>query len=192
MLLSLIIILLPLASSLVITNTTFFASETGYTIFVDSVTLDSTNVTNTSIEFDGVNSVLSRFTNTNLTTTAVANFVNLQDGFFIRNLNTSLFLFSSVLGNQDFNASFSPGQIIEITDTFIPQCTQAERPILNLILIFTGLIIMLAPIIFLFVKGNLIDNVDLKFFIMVFIIIMVGLVMLVASANNLGSFCDLG
>ncbi len=106
--------LVPLTSSLTITDTTFFSTITNYTIFVDNMVLENVTVTNLTIEFFAISSVGSNLTNTNATFDAVANFFDLPIDFTIRNVNTSTDLFTSSLGSEDFNATFTPGQTIQI------------------------------------------------------------------------------
>ena len=60
-----LILTISSVSSLQINDTIFFASETNFTIFVDSITLDQVTVTNQSITFINLTSVGSNFTNIN-------------------------------------------------------------------------------------------------------------------------------
>ena len=109
-----LLLFLPLVSGVQIDDTTFFASETSYTIFVDSITLDQVFVSNVSIIFHNLTSLGSNFTNSNETFDAVASFIGLETGFTIRNINLSLDLFTSGVGSQDFNATFISGHTIRV------------------------------------------------------------------------------
>ncbi len=113
------LIVLPTVSALTITDTTFFASETNSTIFVDSIVLDQVIVTNQTIEFFGLVSSGSNFTNTNATFNASASFFDLGLNLTIRNVNTSIDLFTSSLSVQNFNVTFTSGQVITITGALL-------------------------------------------------------------------------
>lgn len=109
-----LLILLPSVSALTINDIIFYSSVSNYTIHVDSATLDNVTVTNLTIEFYNVSSVGSNFTNVNATYDARADFYGLDVGLVIRNINTSTDLFVSSVGNQDYSATFSSGQVIRI------------------------------------------------------------------------------
>lgn len=110
----LVLTILPYVSGLSINDTTFFSSETNYTIFVDNIILDQVTVENITIEFFNLTSLGSNFINTNATYDAVANFIGLDISLTILNVNTSVNLFTSTLGNQNFNATFTSGQVLRI------------------------------------------------------------------------------
>lgn len=123
-----LILTISSVSSLQINDTIFFASETNFTIFVDSITLDQVTVTNQSITFINLTSVGSNFTNINATFDARADFIGLALGLAIRNLNTSTDIFLSSVGDQNFNATFLSGHTIRtqlgITPPFVePYCS---------------------------------------------------------------------
>ena len=176
---------------MVINDTTFFASETNYTIFVDSITLDNVTTTPTSITFFNLTSVGSNFTNTNETFDAVATFIGLNISLTIRNINTSTDLFTSVLGSTDFNATFTTGQVIRIMSGQTPVilCTTTERSVLNITVLFLSLAILLLPIFILFIKGKLSLSADPRMFIIVFVWIIIGLVFIQVIADSVFAFC---
>ncbi len=115
-LLAFALILIPSISALTITDTTFSTSDSNYTILVDSITLDQVIVENDSIQFHNLTSIASNFTNTNATFDSIATFVGLKVGLTVKNINTSAEL-NSTLGNQDFNVTFTAGQILQIVVT---------------------------------------------------------------------------
>lgn len=150
---------MPLASSLTITDTTFFSSISNFTIFVDSITLDEQITTNQTIEFFNLTSEGSNFTNTNATFDARADFFGLDIGLTIRNINTSTNLFTSASGSQAFNATFTSGQVLRII--IIPP-TAAQTACNTMIAQFgtfpvliglLGTIILLGAVIFALVTG---------------------------------------
>ena len=79
------------------------------------MTLNNVTVTNRSIQFHGLNSTGSNFTNTNTTTDAIASFFDLSENLIVFNVNTSTDLFTASATNGDFNATISPGNVIRIT-----------------------------------------------------------------------------
>lgn len=111
----LVLILLPSIYALTITNTTFHSSVSNYTIFVDSITLNNVTVTNLTIEFYNLTSVGSNFTNVNATYDARADFYGLEEGLTVRNINTSTDLFTSTTITQNYQAAFTPGEVLTIT-----------------------------------------------------------------------------
>ncbi len=162
-----------------------------YTIFVDSITLDSAVVTNTSITFNNLTSVGSNFTNTNATFDAVANFIGLDVGLTIRNVNTSTDLFTSTLGDQDFNATFTTGQrlIINSFRTLGVNCSSDVNSILKLTLIFLALVIILLPILILIINGKLSLETNPKKFIVLFVGVIIGVVFIGVVADGVVNFC---
>jgi len=110
----LILLILPLTSALTISDTTFFSSVSNFTIFVDGMTLDNVTVTNMSIQFIGLTSVTSNFTNTNTTFDAIASFFDLAVNLTVHNVNTSTDLFTASATNGNFNATIIPGNVITI------------------------------------------------------------------------------
>lgn len=190
-LLAFTLFLLPSISALTLVNTTFFASATNYTIFVDSITLDNVTITSTSITFFNLTSVESNFTNTNLTSDAVATFDGLDVGLTIRNVNTSIDLFNSTLGDQNFNVTFSPGIVLRTITTIsvTPSCSPSTQSILNLAVLFFALAIVFIPILVLFVKGKLSLTMNTKMFVVVFVGVILGLVFIGAIADSVVSFC---
>lgn len=94
-----------------ITDTTFFSTQSNYTIFIDSLTLDNVTISATTIEFTNISSFGSNFTNSNATFDAVANILNLAIGVTIQNVNTSI-NFTSIATNQSFNITFTSGQVL--------------------------------------------------------------------------------
>ena len=156
----LVLLLFPLLSALTITDTTFFASETNYTIFVDSITLDNVTVTNTSITFYNLTSIGSNFTNTNATFDAVATFIGLDVGLTILNVNTSVNLFSSVLGSQNFNATFTPGQTIR---TIITPDSDALIACNTMIIQFGGFVVFIGLLGTIILLGGIIFTLATAF-----------------------------
>jgi len=153
-----LLLLLPVVSAVTITDTTFFANQTNFTIFVDSITLDQVIVTNTTIQFHNLTSLGSNLTNTNATFDARADFIGLETGFSILNVNTSVILFSSISAFQDFNATFISGQTIRIISTpsdASVACTTmiAQFGLFPALVGLVGTIILLVGIIFALVTG---------------------------------------
>ncbi len=184
------LLILPSVSAVTITNTTFFSSESNSTIFVDSITLDNATVTANVTQFINLTSVGSNFTNTNATSTAFADFIGLDINLTILNVNTSIELFTSTAGDQDFNASFIAGQVLRIlAGPTAVLCGLAERAILNLTVIFFAIAVMLIPAFFLFKKGLLSIDTDPKILITIFVGIILGVVFIQVIANSVVSFC---
>ena len=186
------LILLPLASATTITDTTFFASDFNYTISVDTITLDEVEVNGDSIRFINLTSAGSLFTNVNLTFDAVANFDGLQTGLTINNVNTSLQLFNSTVGDQSFNATFTTGQVLQIvatpSDAYV--CTTGDRAVLTMITLFFALAIMIIPFIFFFKDGSWdFSSVNVNVLIVVFITITLGLIFIQTIASNVEGVC---
>ncbi|KKL05389.1 hypothetical protein LCGC14_2606510 [marine sediment metagenome] len=123
-----LLILLPSISALTITDTTFFASGSNYTIHVDTLVLDNVTVTANSIQFHNVTSLGTNFTNSNASFDAVASFFGLQVGYTITNVNETNDLFNSTALDQEFNATFTAGQVIRtITSPPVaPGCTPSH------------------------------------------------------------------
>lgn len=188
-LLAFALILIPSINALTITDTTFFASVTNYTIHVDTITLDQVNVTNSSIEFANLTSTGSNFVNTNATFNAIANFVGLEVGLTIRNLNTSTDLFTSATGNQDFNATFTPGQNLRIMSTTTRVCSTGTRNLLRLTIIFFALAVLLIPIFILFMKGKIALDINTNKIILVFASLILGIIFLQVIANGVINVC---
>ena len=187
----LVLILLPSIYALTVTNTTFHSSVSNYTIHVDSITLDNVTVTNTSITFYNLTSVGSNFTNTNSTYDAVASFVGLDVGLVVRNLNTSINLFTSTIGNQDYNATFTPGQMLRIIIDTSYQCTTTQRSLYILVIIFSALAILIFAVSLIFYKGQMLKKVDAKTLITIFVMILIGVVFLQQIANNISTYCTI-
>ncbi len=130
----------------------------------------------------------SNFRNTNLTSDAVATFVGLEINLTIRNINTSSNLFTSIIGDQDFNVTFSPGIVLQTI--IIPSgCSTTTEAILNLAVVFLALAILFISILILFVKGKLSLTVNPKILVIVFVGIILGLVFIQAISNSIVSFC---
>jgi len=191
-LLVLTLLVIPLASALTITDTTFFTSETNFTIFVDTITLDQVVVTNETITFEDVTSSNTTLINTNSTFTSIANFIGLSPGLTIFNVNTSTDIFRSTSGLQDFNATLLP--FIHLQINALPQnnCSQTTRQILNVTLVFLAIAIFLIPLAMLYVKGKLdIDHITsspIKM-IIAFIGVVVGIALLVAVGDLVVAIC---
>lgn len=113
----LILVLLPFFSALQLDDDSFFSSISNSTVLVDSVTLDQVTVTNMSTEFYNVTSVGSNFTNNNATFLAQIDFYGLVIGHMIENVNTSTLLFTSAIGDTNFNATVAIGEVITLTVT---------------------------------------------------------------------------
>lgn len=189
-LLAFALLILPSVNALTITNTTFFSSESNSTIFVDSITLDNVTTTVNETIFINLTSIGSNFTNTN-TTNAFANFIGLTVDLTIRNINTSTDLFTSMVGNEDFNVTFSAGQLIRILDfqTSASLCSPATRVILNLTVLFFALAIMIIPLSFLFNNGKLSIDSDPRILLVIFIGIILGVAFTQVIASSVVSAC---
>ncbi len=189
-----IIFILPSVSALTIDDTTYFASDLNFTIFVDSVTLDQVTVTATSISFVGVTSVASNFTNANATFDARADFIDLELGMIIHNLNTSTDLFTAEAGAVDFNVTFTTGQTIQIQNLtssadLVYSCNSTERGVFNLIVLFLALATVVLTISLMFFKGKVLLNMNMQQFIMVFVGVTIAIVFIVAVADSINVYC---
>lgn len=182
-----LILLLPLTSSVDISNTTFITNTTNFSVFVDSITLDLANITNESIFLHNVSSLGSNLTNTNPLVTATVDFIGLNLGFGIRNLNTSTTLFKSRIGSQDFGAIFIPDHTIQIIQGIV--CTARDKAVLNLMLLFFALAIIILTFLFFFHKGDLKFNVNTKMIVIIFIGIIMGIVFFQVLGESVFNFC---
>lgn len=115
-LIGLVLLSVGTVEALDITDTTFFASESNSTVFVDFMSLDNVTVTAQRIEFYNVTTVGSNFTNTNATFNATIDFYGLAVGLIVHNVNTIENLFTPTVGNQNFNATFLAGQVLILND----------------------------------------------------------------------------
>ncbi len=88
----------------------------------------------------------TNFTNTNLTFDAVASFFGLQIGHTITNVNTSDDLFNSTTTNQNFNATFTTGQVIITILT--PSSPPTSRALCNNITDGVSTFFEVIPIVF--------------------------------------------
>lgn len=189
-LLPLLLILIPLSSALTITDTTFFASSTNFTIFVDTITLDNVTITDTQIQFYNLTSTGSNFLNSNATFTAIAEFYGLSTGLTIRNVNTSTDLFTSASGDQNFNATFTSGQTIRImSSTTSASCSTADKLILNLTLIFLAIVLMAVPLGLFFLKGKINIEITPQLMIIIFMAIILGVILIQPIADSIILFC---
>ncbi len=191
-LLAFALFLLPSVSALTITDTTFHSSISNYTIFVDSMELDEVNVTNLTISFYNVTSIGTNLTNINLTYDARVDFYGLDIGLTIHNVNASTDLFTSSSGNQDYNATFTPGQVLRITEeptepTY--ECTSADRTLLNLTTLFFAILFLALPLGILFHNGTLSTDMDVKKLLIVFIGVILGIIFIKEIANSVFAFC---
>lgn len=186
--LAILLILLPLSSALTFENTTFFASETNYTIHVDNMTLDNVTVTPTNIQFINLTSIGSQFTNVN-TSTAVADFIGLDIGLFIFNINLSEDLFKSTIGLQNFNASFLSGHVLIIRDFPFSLCSASQKSVLLATIIILAIAIFVFPLMIFLKAGKIILNVSIKNVIIAFIAIIIFVVLLGAFSDFVLSFC---
>ena len=193
----LVLLLFPLVNALTITDTTYFSSVSNSTIFVDSITLDLVIVTNQSAEFYNLTSVGSNFTNTNATYNARADFYGLNVGLTIRNINTQQDLFTSASGSQNYNATFTPGQVIR---TII--ITDAQNACNTMIIQFGGFVVfvgLLGTIILLggimitlarsFTSGGTPEGLG-KLFTGLLIVVTIGILIIVALVIY-GNLCGL-
>ncbi len=160
-----VLIFLPSVSALIITDTTFFASESNYTIFVDLMVLDQVEVTSQDIIFHNVTSSGTNLTNTNATSEAVATFIGLSPGLTLRNANTATDLFTSTAQAPDFNATFTAGQTIIINpgpvlSTAATACNEliSQFSTYPILLGLVGTIILLGAVLFALSTGF----IDLK------------------------------
>lgn len=153
LLLLLVLLFLPFVHALTITDTTFQTSVSNFSIFVDSITLDNVTITNTTIQFFNLTSVGSNFTNVNDSFDATANFIGLEVNLTIRNVNTSTDLFTSSVGSQNFNATFTPGQVLRIILTVVVAETSLTSACNSLLESF-GVLASFIAIVFLAVIGG--------------------------------------
>ncbi len=119
----------------------------------------------------------------------MANFVNLQIPLAILNLNTNNLLFTSRVGSQAFNASFTAGQIIKIIEGFA--CNSGERGVFVGILIFSALALLVLTLMIFIKSGSVNLDVTSKIIIMVFVGLIIGVVFLGEVANTIDVFCSL-
>ncbi len=96
------------------------------------MTLNNFTVTNESIEFDGVTTSGTKFTNINASDQAIVSFVNLSIGLTIFNKNTSVNEFTSVAGSQSFNVTILAHNEI-ILNSFITVPTNNCLEVTNLL-----------------------------------------------------------
>jgi len=183
------LLLLPCVNAVTITDTTFSTSISNYTIHVDSITLDNVTVTSTTIEFYNLISLGSNLTNTNDTYNSRADFYGLQTGLIVHNVNTSTDLFISSTGNQNYNAIFTPGQVLRITNDPVYSCTSADRTLLNLTTLFFSILIMALPLGLLIHNGKLSLETDIKIILIIFIGIILGAIFIREIANEVFAFC---
>lgn len=186
----LLFMMLPLVSAVEITDTIFFASETNFTIFVDFISLDEARVIPTAIQFHNLTSIGSNFTNINETFDARADFIGLATGLVVRNINTSEDLFISRVGDQDFNATFTPGQQIRIMRTLTFACSSSERSLLSLTILFFALGVLVFTLMFFFVKGKLSLDIDPKIVVIVFVGLIMGLIFIQVLADGAIAVCS--
>lgn len=177
----LVLLILPLVSALTVTDTTFHSSVSNYTIYIDSITLDNVTVTNQTIEFYSLTSVGSNFINVNETYDARADFYGLGIGLIVRNINTSTDLFTSVAGSQDYNATFTPGQVLMIMIEEEEVCA-----IDSILPVSTIFLIIMMIMIFKFVLPSF--NVKkLKFSLEHVVLILIGLIVLLMVSSSIVS-----
>ena len=185
-LLLLILFILPSVSALTITDTTFFSSVSNSTIFIDTITLDEATVNNQTTQFFNLTSQDSKFFNTNATSTATAEFIGLQAGLLIHNINTSTDIFTSAIGNQNFNATFTAGQVIQVRDddgfsntVISAQCSGITD---GFSLFGTLLAIIAITVVLVMVVGTFTGQIDIRTTLMLSTLALV----LVAFINILG------
>jgi len=154
--------------------------------------LDNVTVTANSIQFHNVTSLGTNFTNTNETFDAVASFFGLQVGFTITNVNESNDLFNSTAADQEFNATFTPGQVIRTINSpdVSPGCTAPVRSVTTLIVIVSALALVVFSFMFFISKKELpLSNISPKIIVMVFVGLVIGVVLIQAIANQIVNFC---
>ena len=154
--------------------------------------LDQVTITNNSIELYNLTSVGSNFANTGVIYNAVISFFGLDTGLVVRNINTSTDLFISVLGNQDYNATFSPWQILRIMSFLTPvesDCTPMERSILRLVILLFSLAVFLIPVGLLFNNGTLSLDTNPKRLLLVFIAVIIGVIFVQIIADQVITYC---
>lgn len=193
------LLVLPLSSALDISDTTFFSTQSNFTIFVDFIRLDNVTVSNTSIIFTNLTSLGSNFINTNATFPATASFIGLDTSLAILNVNTSIRLFTSSPGNQNFNATFISGHTIQT----IRSETQANLicgdlvsqfvayPVLIGLLgtmILLGIIIIALTTSFISFNGDTLDRNTIIFAIVTLIAIAI---LVIVAIIIIGSLCIL-
>ena len=142
----------------------------------------------TSITFNNLTSLDSEFTNTNATSNATANFVGLGIDLIIRNVNTSVDLFTSVALNQNFNATFTPGQVLRIVGV-TASCDPAVKSLLTVAILLFVLGIIGLPLFMIINRGVLIENLSPKKMAQIFAALMVGISLLVLSVNGIKALC---
>lgn len=187
----LFLLVLPSVSALQINDTIFFSSDTNFTIFVDSITLDQVTVTNQTITFINLTSIGSNFTNINATFDARADFIGLTPGLVVRNVNTQTDLFQSKAANQNFNATFTPSQVLIINDKLTFKCNSAERSTLNLVVLFSALGLLAFVLMLFFSKGKelLQATPKGKTLVIVFVGIIIAVVFIQIIADQVIFFC---
>lgn len=141
---------------------------------MDLVVLDAVVITAGSIQFHNISSVGSNFTNTNATFDAVATFIGLEVGRTVLNVNTSVNLFTSSSTLQDFNATFTTGQVIRII--IVGATATAQQPICNSLIPGIAQFFEVAPIIFSIVA------------IIITLLIVGGIIFIVQDPSRLDGF----
>lgn len=188
-----VLVLPSMVSALTVTNTTFYTSVSNYTVYVDSITLDNVTITNTTIEFYNLSSVGSNLTNINDTYNSRADFYGLDIGLTIRNINTTIDLFTATASSQDYNAALPIGNLLQIMDhrtSTTPGCTPLMRSILNIVLGFAALAILAVAIGIIYSKrDDWFEEIDLKKIMTAFVAIIIGLSLIVAIAISINSVC---
>lgn len=169
------------------------------------MTLDKVVVRADSIEFHEVTTRGSNFTDVNTSFNAVANFLNLPLNFTIFNVNTSTTLFTSGIGAQDFNASWTFGQVLTI-GFFEEEITPGDKLCTSLtggyVAFFTGapavfslllvlMIILVVGLMFVALKDpGSIKNIDFvqtkAFFIGMLVLAVIAMVSIVVLSTLCG------
>lgn len=186
-----LVFLTSLVSAVTVINTTHYSSGSGSTIFVDRVVLDEVVVTATETTYENVTSSGSNFTNTNATTTALANFINLPFNTSILNKNTGVELFIATLTDRSANVTWDPGQTITLLRQPILQslCTAGTKNLLGLVVLFGALALAIFTLALLFMNGDLKGKITPAIIITVFIGIIIGVVLLRQSADDITTLC---
>lgn len=190
-----LVFLTSFVSALTVINTTHYSSGSGSTIFVDRVVLDQVVVTATETTYENVSvtSSGSNFTNTNATTIAAANFINLPFNFSVLNKFTGDELFISTLLVMNGNVTWDPNQTITLLRQPIIQslCTPATKNIMGLVVLFGALALAVFTLLLLFMDGDVKVKVRVTpwAIIVVFIGIIIAIAILGEAADNIDKLC---
>jgi len=112
---------LVLASPISINDTKISATGMNYTIQVDSMVLEELVIESNAIRIYNLSSSGTNFTNLNATYDAKIDFYWLTLNLSVYNVDTSTYLFNSTPGNQSWNVTFAPGEVLRIENITAPE-----------------------------------------------------------------------